>query len=564
MTTRNLVHLVLVVVAAIGAAATHAEPAPSIQLLPVLSGLSSPILVTNAGDGSRRLFGVEQGGLIKVLKPGHTTPTVFLDIMSKLRAGGEQGLLGLAFHPQFASNGRFFVHYSRQSDGNGVIAEYRLSPTDPDVADPSTETVLLVVPQPFGNHNGGMIAFGPDGFLYIGKGDGGSGNDPGNRAQDLTQLNGKILRIDVDTPNGTQPYSSPPTNPFVGAIAGADEIFAYGLRNPWRFSFDRGTGDLYVGDVGQSAVEEIDIVVNGGNYGWRVWEGSSCTGLGPAACNPATVVFPIAEYGHSAGRCAVTGGYVYRGAMSSLPAGSYVYADYCTGEIFVLQNGTSTLGLDTAFNISSFGEDESGELYVVNIGGAIYRIIGLATAPTVTSIGPNQGAAGATVPVTVNGTQFAVGAALSVGAGITVTNVIVVSDTRLTATLTIGGGATVGVRTVTVTNPGGASGTLAGGFAVVGNALRITALTANKSAPQAPGTAITFTATATGGTAPYQYKWWVYNGTWQIAQTWSASNTFAWTPGTANSGYLVGVWVKSAGNPADTLEATASLAFPIQ
>jgi len=352
----------------------------AIQLQPVLTGLSSPIYLTHARDGSNRLFIVEQGGRVKVLQPGATVPTVFLDITATVLSGGEQGLLGLAFHPRYATNGRFFVNYTRQPDGATVIAEYRVSPLDPNLADPA-ETSLLVVPQPFANHNGGMIEFGPDGFLYIGMGDGGSGNDPGNRAQNINDLLGKMLRIDVDLPNGLVPYSSPAGNPFFGPIPGRDEIFAVGVRNPFRFSFDRATGQLYAGDVGQGAREEIDIVTNGGNYGWRVFEGMLCTNLDPASCIPTNFVFPIAEYDHTLGRCAVIGGYVYRGTTGALPAGAYVYGDLCTGEIFQLlpptSGGAQSVLLDTALNgtLSSFGEDQAGEIYVVGIGGTVDRIV---------------------------------------------------------------------------------------------------------------------------------------------------------------------------------------------
>lgn len=351
----------------------------AIRLVPFLTGLSSPILVTNARDGSDRLFIVEQAGIIKVLQPGGVTPTVFLDITTPVRFGGEQGLLGLAFHPQYASNRRFFVNYTREPDGATVIAEYHASVGNPNVAD-AAETVLLMIPQPFTNHNGGMVEFSPaDGYLYIGNGDGGSGNDPGNRAQNINNLLGKVLRIDVDTPNGPVPYSSPPSNPFFGATPGADEIYAVGLRNPWRFSFDRLTHDLYLGDVGQSAREEIDIITLGGNYGWRIWEGTSCTGNDPGLCNPAGFVFPIVEYSHTGGRCSVTGGYVYRGSRWNLPVGGYVYADFCTGEIFLHLNGTSNVALDRPINVSSFGEDEAGEVYVVGLGGTVHRFASRAT-----------------------------------------------------------------------------------------------------------------------------------------------------------------------------------------
>jgi glucose/arabinose dehydrogenase len=349
------------------------SPASTIVLKPVLTGLASPDYVTNARDGSDRLFVVEQGGLIKVLAPGAKAPTVFLDLQAKVRFAGERGLLGLAFHPQFSSNRRFFVDYTRQSDGATVIAEYRASLGDPDVAD-ATETILLVIPQPFVNHNGGMIEFGPDGFFYVAMGDGGSSNDPGDRAQDLTQLLGKILRVDVDHPAGGLPYSVPVDNPFVGAAGALPEIYAYGLRNPFRFSFDRATSDLYAGDVGQDVVEEIDLIVPGGNYGWRVWEGSRCTNNDPGACTNAGFIFPIAQYQHTGGRCAVIGGYAYRGAAAAVPTGGYVYGDLCTGEIFLYRNGQVSVLLRSGLGISSFGEDEAGEIYVVSLDGSVHRI----------------------------------------------------------------------------------------------------------------------------------------------------------------------------------------------
>lgn len=344
-----------------------------IVLQPVLSGLSSPVFVTNARDGSNRLFIVEQPGRIKVLEPGSSTPAIFLDIGSRVLSGGERGLLGLAFHPQFSTNRRFFVNYTRQPDGATVIAEYRASASNPNVAE-TGETVLLVIPQPFSNHNGGMIEFGPDQFLYIGMGDGGSANDPGNRAQNINELLGKFLRIDVDHSNGSVPYSSVPDNPFFGATPGRDEIYAIGMRNPFRFSFDRATGQLFAGDVGQNAREEVDIITRGGNYGWRVMEGNICNpSFGGGVCTPIGIA-PVAEYGHSGGRCSITGGYVYRGSQGSLPVGAYVYGDFCTGEIFMLSGGTANELLDTGLNISSFGEDEAGEIYVVGLGGTLSRI----------------------------------------------------------------------------------------------------------------------------------------------------------------------------------------------
>ena len=355
----------------------------NIRLEPVATGLNSPLYVTNARDSTNRLFLVEQPGRIKLLADGSGTPTIFLDITSRVLSGGERGLLGLAFHPQFETNRRFFVNYTRRNDGATVIAEYRASASNPDVADTS-ETVLLTIPQPFANHNGGMIEFGPDGLLYIGMGDGGSSNDPGNRAQNINELLGKILRIDVNT-SGAAPYSVPPSNPFFGATPGRDEIYAIGLRNPFRFSFDRATGQLFAGDVGQNQREEVDIITLGGNYGWRVFEGTRCSGNDPQLCGAISAIAPIAEYTHTNGRCSIAGGYVYRGAKSSLPLGSYIYGDFCTGEIFLLNNGAQSLILDTNLSISSFGEDEAGEIYVADLSGAVYRIVNPNAADQVTA-----------------------------------------------------------------------------------------------------------------------------------------------------------------------------------
>jgi glucose/arabinose dehydrogenase len=329
-----------------------------VQLQLVLSGLSNTVFAGHAHDGTNRLFVIEQIGRLRVVQPGASTSTVFLDITTRVLSGGERGLLGLAFHPQYSINGRFFVYYTRQTDGALNIAEYHVTTADPNVADPASEIVLLTIPHPTNaNHNGGMIEFGPDGYLYAGPGDGGSGNDPPNNGQNINVLLGKILRIDVDHPNGAIPYSSPATNPFFGAIPGADEIYAYGMRNPFRFSFDRGTGQLYVGDVGQSAREEIDIVTLGGNYGWRVMEGMICNPSfnGGVCTPPAGSILPIFDYSHTSGRCSITGGYVYRGARATVPAGAYVYAYYCTGEIWQLLSGGNTTLLDTNLNITSFG-----------------------------------------------------------------------------------------------------------------------------------------------------------------------------------------------------------------
>jgi glucose/arabinose dehydrogenase len=349
-------------------------------LLNYISGLSSPVLVTHAGDGSRRIFIVQQGGIIKVANAGSSQTTNFMNITSKVLSGSERGLLGLAFHPDFKNNRYFFVDYTRLSDGATVIARYTAN-ASLTAGDPASERILMTIAQPFSNHNGGMIAFGPDGNLYIGMGDGGSGNDPGNRAQNINQHLGKFLRItpDVANPPAAQPYSIPADNPYVG-VDGLDEIYAIGVRNPWRWSFDRGgTHQLWAGDVGQGAREEVDIITLGGNYGWRVYEGNQCTGLDPSLCTPANYTAPVFDYGRSAGDCAVTGGYVYRGPAMALPDGAYIYSDYCTGNIRVWYANQQISLLDTSRSIVSFGEDEAGELYIVGLGGTIDKVLGRRT-----------------------------------------------------------------------------------------------------------------------------------------------------------------------------------------
>jgi glucose/arabinose dehydrogenase len=353
----------------------------AILLQTVLTGLTFTVYVTNAHDGSNRLFVIEKSGVIRVAQPGASTTTVFLNISSLvLSTDNERGLLGLAFHPQYSINGRFFVYYTRQTDGALTVAEYHVS-SDPNVADTTSAIVFNgnfpIAHSANTNHNGGTIAFGADGYLYIGTGDGGSSNDPPNNAQNINSLLGKMLRIDVDHPNGAVVYSSPATNPFFGATAGADEIYAYGLRNPYRYSFDRGSGQLYVGDVGQGTREEIDIITLGGNYGWRVMEGSICNpNINGGSCTPPVgSIAPIFEYNtHTASRCAITGGYVYRGARGTVPTGAYIYADYCTGEIWQLLSGVNTLLVDAPLNITAFGEDEAGEIYVVGQNGTVNRI----------------------------------------------------------------------------------------------------------------------------------------------------------------------------------------------
>lgn len=345
----------------------------------IMTGLASPVFMTSARDNTGRLFIVEQGGTIKVVPRGSSVPTVFLNISGIVLSGGERGLLGLAFHPQYATNRRYFVYYTRQTDGAIQIAEYKQSVSNPMVSE-TTGTVLITIPHPsFGNHNGGTIAFGPDGYLYAGPGDGGSGNDPNNNAQNINQLLGKIIRIDVNNvPTGqVPPYNIPPDNPFAGATPGADEIFAVGMRNPYRFSFDRGgTQQLWAADVGQGSWEEVDIITNGGNYGWRIYEGDHCTNIDGCGF-PANYVGPIFEYSSSGSgnpRCSITGGYVYRGTAKSVIPGAYIYGDYCSGEIFIWEANIQRVLLDTTRNIVSFAEDEKGELYVIGQSGTIERI----------------------------------------------------------------------------------------------------------------------------------------------------------------------------------------------
>ncbi|HEY0048233.1 MAG TPA: PQQ-dependent sugar dehydrogenase [Pyrinomonadaceae bacterium] len=381
------VSLAIMLWATVGVISGQNTPPPlTIRMQPFLTGLSLPVHITNARDGSGRLFVVQQRGIIKVVQPGSNATTDFLNVSSVVSSSGnERGLLGLAFHPQYAANRRFFIYYTRQSDGAIEIAEYETSATNPNQANPAAVRIIITIPHPtFSNHNGGTILFGPDGYLYAGTGDGGSGNDPNNNAQNINALLGKMIRLDINTPVGQVPaYNIPPTNPYAGATPGADEIYAIGMRNPYRFSFDRGgTNQLWVGDVGQDAIEEVDIIINGGNYGWRVYEGLQCTGLDPSRCatgtNPLMQIPPVFQYsstGTGNPRCSVTGGYVYRGTLNALPVGSYVYADYCSGEILLWENNQQRLLLDTSRNISSFGEDENGELYVVGLGGTVEKIV---------------------------------------------------------------------------------------------------------------------------------------------------------------------------------------------
>jgi glucose/arabinose dehydrogenase len=370
----------------VAGAARAVAAAPSdarIKLTLRASGLTKPVFVTSAHDGSGRLFIVEQTGRIKIYD-GHVHATPFLNLAGKVTTGGEQGLLGLAFHPNFKTNRKLYVNFTNLN-GTTVIREYRVSASNPNVVDPSTKRLILKIYQPYANHNGGMLAFGPDGYLYIGMGDGGSAGDPGGRAQSTATLLGKLLRIDVNGTSGTRHYRIPTSNPFVG-VTGLDEIWQVGLRNPWRWSFDRSTHDLWIGDVGQGDWEEVDHARRtssgagrGVNWGWDVLEGTHCYPPSVSTCNTAGKTMPLLEYDHGGGRCAVTGGYVYRGSAIPALVGGYVFGDYCSGEIWVVAANaaapaTKTLLLDTNLLISSFGENASGELLVTDLGGRLYRI----------------------------------------------------------------------------------------------------------------------------------------------------------------------------------------------
>jgi len=366
---------------------------PDIKLQLAVDGLDNPVAITHAGDGSGRLFILEQRGVVRVARDGKLVKQAFLDIRKRVVDGGEKGLLGIAFHPRFKQNGRFYLNYTTDHNGlTTVIAEYRVNKNGQ--ADAASKRILLRIKQPWGNHNGGQLAFGPDGYLYIATGDGGSGDDPQNNGQNLKTLLGAILRIDVDRRDARRAYGIPPDNPFIQQQNARPEIWAWGLRNPWRFSFDRLTGDLYAADVGQDDVEEIDIIEKGKNYGWRIMEGNICTpGVNPT-CNAKGLTPPIYTYDHAVGR-SITGGYVYRGNQFPELCGVYLYGDFVSQAIWGLRvkNGKliqhktlfaarSLLRLavdyfsDEGLLISTFGEDENGEIYAASYeSGRIYKIV---------------------------------------------------------------------------------------------------------------------------------------------------------------------------------------------
>jgi glucose/arabinose dehydrogenase len=353
-------------------------PPPTLSLTPVVSGLSNPIDFQAPDDGSGRFFIVEQAGRIRIFVNGALLATPFLDISSKVDFSGEKGMLGLAFHPQFPQKNLFYVHYDRLVGAlqQSVIAEYQISTSDPNLAATSERILLMVDQPPYANHKGGQIAFGPDAFLYIALGDGGSGGDPLGNGQNLQTLLAKVLRIDVDHTSAGLQYAIPPSNPFAGG-GGLPEIWAYGLRNPFRFSFERGTGRLFCGDVGQDKYEEIDILQSGGNFGWNVMEGMHC--YNPASgCNVSGLILPIAEYDHAEGN-AVIGGYVYKGSAIPSLAGAYIFSDNGSGTIWKLVEAppgtwTPTKLLSSNRGISSLGQDVAGEIYFVDYSGSVLKL----------------------------------------------------------------------------------------------------------------------------------------------------------------------------------------------
>jgi glucose/arabinose dehydrogenase len=364
----------------------NAQSAPlAISLEEYAAGLESPVAISHAGDGSGRLYVVEQAGTIAVVEDGQVSETRMLDIVDRVESGGsEQGLLGLAFAPDFATSLLFYVMYT-DLDGNEVVSRFTAG-EDFVSADPESEEILIYQEDFAENHNGGQLAFGPDGFLYIGLGDGGGGGDPEENGQDLSTLLGKILRIDVDPANATgdEPYAIPADNPFVDTADAAPEIWAYGLRNPWRFSFDTETGDLYIGDVGQGEIEEIDFAPageGGQNYGWNLMEGESCYAV--EACDPEAddLTLPIAQYTHAEGGCSVTGGYVYRGDVHADLVGTYFYGDYCSGLIWGATMDTDgsfavSEPYESGLRISTFGEGEDGAVYLADLtNGTIYELV---------------------------------------------------------------------------------------------------------------------------------------------------------------------------------------------
>jgi glucose/arabinose dehydrogenase len=372
-----LISIIPTIVASAQTPTVPFDPATfAFTLSPVADGFERPVHVVDAGDGSGRLFVVEQTGRIRIVRDGVKADQPFLDITPLVGCCGERGLLSVAFHPRYAENGRFYVDYT-DLNGDTQVVRYHVAAGDPDRADPASAETILTVAQPAANHNGGLLLFGPDGYLYVGLGDGGGGN--GQNGQKLDTLLGKILRLDVDREEGGQPYAIPPDNPFVGNPEARPEIWVWGLRNPWRFAFDRATGDLWIGDVGSSVYEEVDLVPAGSggqNFGWDEMEGMDCNDADPAAC--AAFVPPVSGFARDAG-CVITGGTVYRGAAVPTLVGVYLFADYCGAGIWGLGRDAAgnwlTAGpVASGHSIVSFGEDATGELYVVELDGGLYAV----------------------------------------------------------------------------------------------------------------------------------------------------------------------------------------------
>ena len=377
-TMRRIILTALVLTAACSSDSTDPDPLPSdftLKLQEVASGLTNPVYVTSP-PGDSRLFIVEQPGRIRILDNGQLLATPFLDIASRVSSGGERGMLSVAFHPQYATNGFFYVYFTGTG---GEIRIERFTRTNASQANAASAKVILTVAHPRSNHNGGLATFGPDGMLYLGLGDGGGGGDPDLNGQNRTTLLGKLLRIDV---NSGDPYAIPAGNPFVGQSNARQEIWAMGLRNPWRYAFDQVTGRLYLADVGQDAIEEVNVVTAtraGVNYGWNVLEGSSC--YNAAACSKSGFEIPVLEYNHSNNQCSVTGGFVYRGSAIPEITGVYFYADYCAGWVksFTYSNGAATdqrdWNLGNVGSVTSFGVDAAGELYLTSSNGRVYKFV---------------------------------------------------------------------------------------------------------------------------------------------------------------------------------------------
>jgi glucose/arabinose dehydrogenase len=360
-------------------------PGADLQALDAFPALrfSAPVEIKHAGDGSNRLFVVEQSGVIKVFENTESVQSAatFLDIKGKVTSGGERGLLGLAFHPDFKNNGYFYVNYTRGSPLTSVIARYKANSPSANTADASSEAVLLTFAQPYDNHNGGSLQFGKDGFLYASTGDGGSGGDPQNNAQNGRTMLGKILRLDVNaTDKGN--YGIPADNPFVGNTTFNPEIYAYGLRNPWKISFDMQTNQLLAADVGQNKREEINLITKGGNYGWRIKEGVDCY-LPSSNCSATGLSEPVYDYSQENGDKSITGGYVYRGSAVPSLQGKYIYGDYVSGRVWALEftgskAGNNSLLLEKTGALSTFGQDANGEVYFANYTTGKIMKLGLA------------------------------------------------------------------------------------------------------------------------------------------------------------------------------------------